>query len=329
MRFLKASVLLAAFVALFEPGIGEAAAHSITGRLIFEDSRFNCDQQCVVTLVSMGVRPVQTVLADFSGRFTFDRVPQGSYTIRIEIDGFETFYHPVHEFDLALNIIVPLMRKRVADSVSASGIHVVDVTEFFERYPRKAVSFFEKGIDSQKKNRNDQAMKYFEDAVSIAPAFYQAHNQLGLAYLESGRVADAERAFLKAHELNSRGVEPLLNLVHLYLEQNDPEQAVGIGEQAVRANSRSAPAYFGLGVALYKSGELNRAEAALKRALDLSPGMGKIRLMLANVYVKTQRYDDTLVQLETYIAENPKGEQLEDARSMRDRLLEAKEAQQP
>jgi tetratricopeptide (TPR) repeat protein len=329
MRLLKASVLLAVIVALFEStALEAAAAQSITGRLIFEDSRFNCEQQCIVTLLSMGVRPVQTVLADFSGRFTFEGVPQGSYAVRIDIDGFETVNHPLHELDIAVNIIVPLMRKRAAGAFTTDS-HVVDVAEFFDRYPRQAVSFFEKGIESQNKKKNDQAMKYFEDAVSIAPSFYQAHNQLGVAYLEAGRVEDAEREFLKAHELNVKGVEPLLNLINLYLEQNDPKAAVRIGEEAVRANAQSGPASFGLGIALYRAGEMERSEAALKRALDLAPRLGKIRLMLANVYVRMQRYDDTLLQLDTYIAENPKGDQLEEARSMRDRLVAAKDAQKP
>jgi tetratricopeptide (TPR) repeat protein len=206
---------------------------------------------------------------------------------------------------------------------------VVNITEFKELYPRKAVSNFEKGADFLSKNKTDDAIKYFREAVELAPTFYEAHNQLGIAYREAGRPDDAEREFLKAHELNSTGIGPLLNLTNLYLQENKPDSAVKTGEEAVKANSRSAPAFFNLGVALYKAAMLDKAEVALKRALELAPKMANVRLMLANVYLKLRRYDNTLEQLNSYIAENPHGERLADVQRMREELMGAETSARP
>jgi tetratricopeptide (TPR) repeat protein len=225
-----------------------------------------------------------------------------------------------------VSILVPLTRNPNVQSKS-SGI--VDVSEFLDRYPKKAVSYFEKGSQLLKKKMNDEAVKYFQSAIELAPTFYEAHNQLGLAYKEMGRLDDAEQEFLTAHKLNSTNVDPLLSLMALYLDKNDLDRAVTTGEQAVKANSHSAFAFFSLGVALYKSAQLDRAETALKRALDLAPKMGGIRLMLANVYLKLRQYDSTLDQLNHYIAENPKGNQIQDAIHMRDEILQAKATGQP
>ena len=52
--------------------------------------------------------------------------------------------------------------------------------------------------------------------------------------------------------------------------------------------------------------------------------MANVRLMLANVYVKLRRYDNTMEQLDQYIAENPHGEQLSAVQEMRQKLLAAK-----
>ena len=49
--------------------------------------------------------------------------------------------------------------------------------------------------------------------------------------------------------------------------------------------------------------------------------------MLANVYLKLQQYDSVVDQLNTYIVENPRGEQLKAATQMRDQILKAKEEQ--
>src|SRR4051812_25014167 len=92
MRFLKsvAAVVFTCFVLLLNSHRMEASADSISGRLVFEDSTFACEQQCLVTLLVGGARPVQTVVADLAGNFRFTSVPRGPYTIRVEIDGFET-----------------------------------------------------------------------------------------------------------------------------------------------------------------------------------------------------------------------------------------------
>jgi len=140
---------------------------------------------------------------------------------------------------------------------------------------------------------------------------------------------DAEREFLKAHELNSTAVEPLLNLTTVYLDENKPDRAVDTGEQAVKANSKSAPAFFGLGMALYKAALLDRAERALTQALELAPKMPDARLLLANVYLKLHRYDNTLEQLNLYIAENPNGQQVRAVRDMREQLLQTVDTGRP
>jgi len=329
MRTLRASVVATFVGLLLNSSLVQAGPErSIGGRLIFENGAFTCEQQCLVTLLAFGGRPVQTVVADLAGHFAFLSVPRGAYSVRVEIDGFEPVTQAVGEYDLggSVDVFVPLKRKQAGITGTAE---VVNISEFLQLYPKKAVALFEKGNESLNNKKNGDAIKYLQHAVELAPTFYAAHNQLGVAYRDAGRFDDAEREFLLAHELNSTGVQPLLNLTSLYLDENKPEEAVNTGEQAVKTNSHSAPAFLSLGLALYKASQLDRAEAALKRALDLAPKMAAVRLMLANVYLKLRQYDDTLDQLNSYIAENPRGEQLPDAIRMRDQLVQAQETRRP
>jgi hypothetical protein len=155
--------------------------NSISGRLIFENGGF-CDR-CLVSLLVSGVRPVGSVFADLGGRFTFNNVPRGSYTIHVDIEGFESVDQPIDSFDTTydMNVMVRLVRK---PSKPAAGPDVVNIAEFLDRYPKKAVSYFEKGNDSLKKKNSGAAVEYLRNAVDLAPHFYEAHNQLGLAYKE-------------------------------------------------------------------------------------------------------------------------------------------------
>ena len=332
MRAIKASVVLAGFVFLISyPGLSRGAVpeQTISGTLIFGNNQFQCDQ-CVVSLLANGIRPVSTTYLDLGGHFTFRGVAPGSYTIHMEIDGFEDVNQPVDVRDgLGLGGPVTITLVRKGSRSRAAGGYIVDVTEILDAYPKKAVDAFRKGLEYRKQKKNEDALKTFEMAIHVAPGFYQAHNQLGILYKEVGRNDDAENEFLRAHDLNRTNLDPLLNLTTLYLDENKPDRAVSASEEAVKANSRSAPAFLNLGIALYKAALLDRAEAALKRALELAPKMASVRLMLANVYLKLQRYDNALEQVNTYIAENPRGDQLKDVIEMRDQLLKAKETGRP
>ena len=324
MRYLMPFVVLPILAFSLTASFAQAAQRdqSLSGRLMFENGGFTCDR-CVVSLLANGIRPVGTTIADLSGHFSFPNVPRGYYTIRVEIDGFEDVNQTVEATGADINILISLVRKRRTDTGPAE---LVNVKEFTETYPKKAVSYYEKGTAAFEQKKYDEAIKDLRQAVELAPTFYQAHNELGRAYREAGRNDDAEKEFITAHELNSSGFAPLLNLTTLYLDENEPERAVKTGEEAVKVNSRSATAFFSLGIALYKTSKLDRAEAALKRALELAPKMANVRLMLANVYLKLHRYDSTLDQLNSYIAENPHGQQLEAAERMRDELIKAGEA---
>src|SRR5262249_50848458 len=173
MRFLRLSAAVSAFALLFcnSNFVHAGIDQSISGRLIFDGGDFQCEQRCYVTLLASGVRPIQTVFADLAGRFVFNNVARGFYTIRVEIEGLAPVTQSVEGRDGSeVNIIVPLTRNPKVQSKSSG---TVDVSEFLDRYPKKAVSYFEKGSQLLKKNMNEEAVKYFRSALELAPTFYE------------------------------------------------------------------------------------------------------------------------------------------------------------
>src|SRR5438105_7906319 len=179
----KACVVLAGFVILlFDAGLiqSEVLEQTISGSLISENGGLSCDR-CLISLLANGIRPVATAFLDLGGHFTFRGVPRGSYTIHAEIDGFEDVNQPVEAHEgLEPNITINLVRK--ARRARGGDGDIVNVSEFLDAYPKKAVDAFKKGIEYHKLKKNEDAMKSFETAVRIAPGFYQAHNELGILY---------------------------------------------------------------------------------------------------------------------------------------------------
>ena len=196
---------------------------------------------------------------------------------------------------------------------------VVDVSQMKENLPKKAVQDYEKAVEEKQKGRIESAIKLLEDAIHLAPSFFHAHNNLGILYQSLKRYPDAEKEFRRSHELNAKTERPLVNLGSLYIEQSNLQksdeaasgklldQALDALEEAVKLNPRSAVGYFLLGQANYKSEFLEEAETAFKKAHDLDPQMSVAsRLMLANVYVKLQKWEDVIENLDAYLKENPK-----------------------
>lgn len=323
-RALMLTLLLAGPSWARDRGAGQG---SISGALIGSDGDFLC-QNCEVRLEVQTGRLIDTTYPDLMGRFTFLNVPQGSYIIRVEIDGFpaaeQRFEMRSDDAPATANIIVNKPVTPDPRVEKNSGSYVADISQFM--HPKKAVDVYNKAMGNSKKGKKEEAIRQLEESIRIAPDFCQAYADLGALYWQAGRVEDAERALLRAHELNARNADPLVWLSGLYADTNRPERAVTMAEEAIRTNPRSGAAFHYLGMALYQLSMLDRAEAALKKAFGLAPKMGQVRLVLANVYLKQGRYGDMLDQLDRYLAENPDGKDLPAAEETRRKLQKAMEA---
>jgi Flp pilus assembly protein TadD len=330
MRWITQSTLLSMVLTLLPP-----AAHAqlsrdqdVTGRVTFGDAGFNCER-VMIQLEVMEMQPVDSTYLDTSCGFRFTHVSPGSYFLHINVEGYEEVHQPVHVSDSGASSIpsqISMMTSPIRRQLIApGGRQVVDVSELLDQYPHKAVDLFHKGVQNHKKGRNEQAATQIEQAIKLAPDFYQAHNTLGLVYRDLGRMSDAEAEFMRAHQINRYSPEPLVNLSALYLDQNDPKRAAEVSQEAVETNSRSVPALFNLGMALYRMSRLDKAEETFERILDIAPKMAQVRLALANVYLKLGKYDSLLEQLNAYLKDNPKGQEREQVERLKQQVLQAQE----
>jgi thioredoxin-like negative regulator of GroEL len=300
---------------------------NVSGRLSFADAGANCGR-IMVELEVIEMQPVESVYLDANCGFKFTHISKGSYFIHVDIDGYDEVRQRVDVSDVFAdtpNLITMLPAPgRGRGVMSRGGKPVIDVSEILDQYPKKAVDLYNKARESRDKGKNGQAIDQLQQATKIAPTFYQAHNTLGLAYKDAGRLEDAEQEFIIAHQINRYSAEPLVNLSGLYLDKNEPERAVEVSEEAVEANSRSVPALFNLGLALYRVSRLDKAETTFKKCLELAPKMFQVHLALANVYLKLRRFDSLLDQLNTYLQENPTGPDREQVERLRNQVIKAK-----
>jgi len=322
-RVLRSMFIWAAAIAIpTTAGLAQSSRdHTISGKLLF-DQQIACER-VRVDLEATENQPVETTYADPACNFRFLHATSQTYVIHVDVDGYEEVRQRIVGIEGVSNMIqmIPARTKMVRRGRTPA---VADITELMDQYPRKAVNLYTKAAENHKNGKNDQAIAQLEEAIKLAPNFYLAHNALGLMYRDAGRLDDAEEHFVRAHQINSHSADPLINLSGLYLQEDKAERALEVSQEAVAVNGRSAPALFNLGLALYKVSRLDKAEVALNRALELAPKMFQIHLALANVYLKLKRFDNLLDQLNTYLEQNPNGEDREQVQRLRDQVLNAK-----
>ena len=298
---------------------------AINGRLLFDGS-VSCDR-VVVELERVENQAIDVTYADMGCGFRFNRVNKGNYFIHVKVEGYSEVRQSIDvgEGVMSAAPLVISMSPAPTRISREKSRRVVDASELLEQYPSKAVDLWKKSIADRKKGKDDKAIEKLEAAVKIAPNFYQAHNDLGVLYNKMNRLEDAEKHLVQAHQLNRNSPEPLVNLASLYLDQDKPDRAAEVSQEAVKNDSKNGPALFNLGLALYKLARLDKAEDAFVKALQFAPKMFQVHLALANVYMKLRQYDRMADHLTTYLDENPSAPEREQVEKLRDQALKARQ----
>jgi tetratricopeptide (TPR) repeat protein len=170
---------------------------------------------------------------------------------------------------------------------------------------RRAIDLFEKGQEAQERGDNAGAVRLYTGAITADPSLYQAHYQRSIAYLATGKTAEAETdlrrvlqlapEFARAHRalgqlLLDRGdtdeaklqlaraveLEPSLPGVRVYyasalIKTGDPVRAAEQLRLAIQQGDSPAFSNALLGVAEERQGNIEAAMEAYSRAIELNP----------------------------------------------------------
>jgi tetratricopeptide (TPR) repeat protein len=110
--------------------------------------------------------------------------------------------------------------------------------------------------------RSDYAVRDMRRAIERNPAYAPASWRLGLWLLDGNHVADAERAFGRATEIDPADRAGWLGLARVYLQRDENDRAAGLLERLVAAAPTDAYALQLLGAAYRRLGRAEQAAAA-------------------------------------------------------------------
>jgi predicted AlkP superfamily phosphohydrolase/phosphomutase/tetratricopeptide (TPR) repeat protein len=130
----------------------------------------------------------------------------------------------------------------------------------------------------------ETGLKCLIAAEELNPNLPGIFTQIGDIYLRLNQRDDAEIAYRKAVALDEDNAFALQGLSNVYRRRGDNQKTADLAMRAVSLLHRLPIAHFNIGVAMARSGELERAKVAFETALRFHPDMVNAHRYLALLY---------------------------------------------
>ena len=262
-----------------------ASTSAVGGQIVVSEGGLK--RPVPVLLDHSGAKSDRRTFTDLHGNFEFRNVPDGSYNIRVGLEGFENVNYPVDVPGTPYVFIFlngSAVHGRGPNALGRN--HIVDVRQLKSEIPKQALKEYEKAVQEIKDHNTQRAIERLEKSIKLAPDFYNAHLGLAQEYRKTDRLDAAAQELTRASALNPREATPLIQLGEIYLEKNNFERAADVFSQATRIEPGSAVAHYALGRARYRLSEYAEAEQAFTRAALLDKDFEAAELMLLHAYVR-------------------------------------------
>ncbi len=166
-------------------------------------------------------------------------------------------------------------------------------------------SIYMKATGRFSSKRFDEVISLLEPLVEMFPEADQFYVTLGQAYLESGRAADAQRAFETSLQLSPNNARQLWRLGKALHKQWKFDDAVAAFRAALTIRPDFAMAHCSLGDAFGRLGRVPEAIEHFAAAVAANPQLARAHGRLGVAYAKQQQFAIALPHLQRYVELEP------------------------
>ena len=260
-----------------------------------------------VTLTFNGMRVYET-FTDLSGRFSFSGLRRGSYQLTAEGDGqtFETTRvdAEVNAYGSAPQIFTQNIQLRFKPGKSTLPAAVTSVEELDANVPARAREEYDKGIKDSGNNKPENAVKHFQEAITLYPQFYSAHVAIAEQYAKLKRDEEAAQYYRKAIEMKPERAPAYVGLGVMLVKQQKYGEAIAPLRRSLEIEKQSSTPYLFLGLSEMMMGDYQSSETNLLRAHEIGKPV-LARIYLANLYSLKGEHERAIEQLKAFLKESP------------------------
>src|SRR3989442_2845573 len=248
------------------------------------------------------------MVTDATGKYQFSGMVPDTYIVTVRLPGY---LEQRREVDLqSVNNAYELFQL-VADRSSSTDKSTTAAKVLNANVPAEAAREFDKGetvfVRGGGEANLQAAMRHWQNAVSIYPAFLEAHLRLGTAYMDLKKWDYAEAALRRAIEIDPKTANAWFALGELYLQQkrlNDGEKAL---RQGLTVENRSWQGHLALGRLYLEKHETLQAARQIALTLQLNPSLAEAHLLAGNIFLNAGKREDALAEYNEYLRLAPNG----------------------
>jgi tetratricopeptide (TPR) repeat protein len=188
------------------------------------------------------------------------------------------------------------------------GAAVAGLKPFVEKHPNNIQGQLMLGEAYRAQGNTADALALYAGAESLFPTNPQIPFQTGLMLLRENKTAEARQAFHTALTRAPNFLPAWEQLVTMELVSKNYDAAVQRVDSELARNPRSAVAHLWAGRIYALKGEISRAESEFQKSIELHPEVSAAPLELARLYIASNQQKRALESLRAETERNPKSQ---------------------
>jgi len=174
-----------------------------------------------------------------------------------------------------------------------------------KRNPDCWMAYNNLGVVFLQKGKVDESDAYYQKALQIKPDYWEAHNNLGTVFLQKGKVGEAIIHYQKALQIKSDYAEADSNLGAAFLQQGKVDEAIAHLQKAIQIKPDYAEAYSNLGNAFLQKGKVDEAIANYQKALQIKPKYSAPHYNLGNAFLQKRQVNEAIAHYQKALEIKP------------------------
>jgi len=163
-----------------------------------------------------------------------------------------------------------------------------------EKRPDNARAHNGLGLALMQTGKVQGAIGQYEQALRFKPDYFEAYINLGIALVQLGRLSEAIGHYEQALRIKPDSAEAHYNLGNALRRAGKAQEAIGHYEQALRIKANSAEAHNNLGVALEQVGRVQEAIGHYEQSLQINPQNAEAQCNLGLALVQAGRLQEAM-----------------------------------
>lgn len=276
---------------------------TIAGNVYYGNEQ-NVARNVSVSLSNNEHQLLESQMTTDAGQFRFGMLKRSVYTITVNADGFERYSQDI-DVSLSSDKIISVYLTPLTKNTEVLPSQTVSAHEL--SMPAKARNLVESGRKKLYQDKNAQAaLPDFQQALGVAPNYYEAVCLLAMAQLTLGNSAAAESSFRNSIDISGKTyAEAYFGLGAVLLDRGELSEADSFIRHGLQLNPNLWVGHYELSRDLFIQHRVSDALASAEEARLLAPSAPIVYRLLSNIHLLLKDYPALLADLDSYVSLDP------------------------